>query len=166
MYLQTAGGYGPLHFLDTDDEMAGSPPVRQGEHFQTQQQAAAMAYYKFQNSDNPYGYPVPTNNPNANPNPRYPYPYHMSPYQMPPSNGMYPSPGMGQFYAGGYRGQVYPPAGAGTGGNLTPEEAEQQARGELGRLLRAADTQELQLSNLLSRERLSSDGLDRMAQLR
>ncbi|XP_067085005.1 telomerase-binding protein EST1A [Osmerus mordax] len=163
MYLQTAGGYGPLHFLDTDDEAAGSPPVRQGEHFQSQQ-AAALAYYKFQNSDNPYCYPVPAGNAaNAPSNPRYPYPYPMSPYQTPPTNGMYPSPGMGQFYAG-YRGPGYPQAGP--GGGLTPEEAEQQARGELGKLLRAADSQELQLSNLLSRDRLSPDGLDRMAQLR
>ena len=126
MYLQTGGGYGPLHFLDTDDEAAGSPPVRQGEHFQSQQ-AAALAYYKFQNSDNPYCYPVPAGNANAPSNPRYPYPYPMSPYQTPPTNGMYPSPGMGQFYAG-YRGPGYPQAGP--GGGLTPEEAEQQARGE------------------------------------
>uniref|UniRef100_UPI003AAD39D3 telomerase-binding protein EST1A n=1 Tax=Centroberyx gerrardi TaxID=166262 RepID=UPI003AAD39D3 len=162
MYLQTGGGYGQLHFLDTDDEVAGSPPVHQGEHFPTQQQqAAAMAYYKFQNSDNPYCYPMPTSNPQTT-NQRYPYPYHMGPYQMAPSNGMYQGTGMGQF-CGGYRGSGYPqPAG----GGLTPEEVEQQARGELGRLLRAADTQELQLSNLLSRDKLSVDGLDRMAQLR
>lgn len=49
---------------------------------------------------------------------------------------------------------------------MTYEEVEQQARGELGRLLRAADAQELQLSNLLSRDRVSADGLDRMAQFR
>ncbi|XP_052385178.1 telomerase-binding protein EST1A-like isoform X2 [Oncorhynchus keta] len=154
MYLQTGGGYGALHFLDTDDEAAGSPPVRQGEHFYPQQEAAAMAFYKYQNSDNPYPY-------NANPNARYPYPYHTmptTPYQMPSSNGIYPA----QFY-GEYRGQGYQ---TGAGAGLTPEEVEQQARGELGRQLRAADSQELQLSNLLSRDRLSADGLDRMAQLR
>uniref|UniRef100_A0A8K9VCH4 Telomerase-binding protein EST1A n=3 Tax=Oncorhynchus mykiss TaxID=8022 RepID=A0A8K9VCH4_ONCMY len=156
MYLQTGGGYGALHFLDTDDEAAGSPPVRQGEHFHPQQEAAAMAqaFYKYQNSDNPYPY-------NANPNARYPYPYHTmptTPYQMPSSNGIYPA----QFY-GEYRGQGYQ---TGAGAGLTPEEVEQQARGELGRQLRAADSQELQLSNLLSRDRLSADGLDRMAQLR
>ncbi|KAJ7997397.1 hypothetical protein DPEC_G00228560 [Dallia pectoralis] len=163
MYLQTGGGYGAMHFLDTDDETAGSPPVRQGEHFQQQAAAMAQAYYKYQNSDNPYPY-----NANPNPNTRYPFPYHTmpsGPYQIPTSNGMYPA----QFY-GVYRGQIgYPPvAGAGgmSGAGLTPEEAEQQARGELGRLLRAADSQELQLSNLLSRDRLSADGLDRMAQLR
>lgn len=164
MYLQTVAGYGQLHFLDTDDEVAGSPPIRQGEHFPTQ--AAAMAYYKFQNSDNPYGYAMATNNPNnpnATTNQRYPYPYHMGPYQMAPSNGMYPGPGIGPF-CGGYRGMGYPQPGA--GGALTPGEVEQQARGELGRLLRAADAQELQLSNLLSRDRLSAEGLDRMAQLR
>ncbi|MGH0180204.1 UNVERIFIED_CONTAM: hypothetical protein FKN15_003665 [Acipenser sinensis] len=37
---------------------------------------------------------------------------------------------------------------------------------ELIKLLRIADKQELQLSNLLSRDRLSPEGLDRMAQLR
>ncbi|XP_055791611.1 telomerase-binding protein EST1A-like isoform X2 [Salvelinus fontinalis] len=167
MYLQTGVGYGALHFLDTDDEAAGSPPVRQGEHFHLQQQAAAMAqaFYKYQNSDNPYPY-----NANPNPNTRYPYPYHTmpaGPYLIPPSNDMYHP---GQFY-GGYRGQGYPDgpeaaAGGGSGAGVTPEEAGQHARGELGRLLRAADSQELQLTNLLSRDRLSADGLDRMAQLR
>ncbi|KAM4620014.1 telomerase-binding protein EST1A [Polymixia lowei] len=165
MYLQTGGGYGQLHFLDTDDEVAGSPPVHQGEYFPSQQQqVAALAYYKFQNSDNPYCYPMATgnpHNPNTAANQRYPYPYHMGPYQMAPTNGMYPGPGMGQYY----RGTGYAQPGAG-GGALTPEELEQQARGELGRLLRAADAQELQLSNLLSRDRLSADGLDRMSQLR
>uniref|UniRef100_A0AAZ3QQT3 Telomerase-binding protein EST1A n=1 Tax=Oncorhynchus tshawytscha TaxID=74940 RepID=A0AAZ3QQT3_ONCTS len=167
MYLQTGVGYGALHFLDTDDEAAGSPPVLQGEHFHLQQQAAAraQAFYKYQNSDNPYPY-----NANPNPNTRYPYPYHTmpaGPYQVPPSNDMYHP---GQFY-GGYRGQGYPDgpealAGGGSGAGVTPEEAGQHARGELGRLLRAADSQELQLTNLLSRDRLSADGLDRMAQLR
>ncbi|KAM9347913.1 telomerase-binding protein EST1A [Symphorus nematophorus] len=165
VYLQTGTGYGQLHFLDTDDEVAGSPPVPQGEHFRSKQ-AAAMAYYKFQNSDNPYCYPMATSNPHnpsTAPSQRYPYPYHMSPYQMAPTNGMYPGPGVGQF-CGNYRGASYPQPGA--GGALTFEEVEQQARGELGRLLRAADAQELQLSNLLSRDRVSADGLDRMAQLR
>lgn len=164
VYLQTGTGYGQLHFLDTDDEVAGSPPVPQGEHFRSKQ-AAAMAYYKFQNSDNPYCYPMPTSNPH-NPgtatSPRYPYPY-MGTYQMAPTNGVYPGPGVGQF-CGSYRGAGYSQSGA--GGAMTFEEVEQQARGELGRLLRAADAQELQLSNLLSRDRVSADGLDRMAQLR
>ncbi|XP_030648686.1 telomerase-binding protein EST1A [Chanos chanos] len=160
LYLQQQGGYSPLHFLDTDDETAGSPPVRQGEHFQSQH-AAAMAYYKFQNSDNPYCYPLQTNAPNTPP--RYAYPYHL-PYQIPGSNGMYPSPGMAPFYGGyGQSPQGYPSAG---GTALTPEEAEVQARGELGKLLRLADSQELQLSNLLSRDRLSPEGLEKMAQLR
>ncbi|XP_068456382.1 telomerase-binding protein EST1A isoform X2 [Clinocottus analis] len=165
IYLQTGTGYGQLHFLDTDDEVAGSPPVPQGEHFRTQQ-AAAMAYYKFQNSDNPYCYPMSTSNshsPGTTTNQRYPYPYHMGPYQMAPPNGMYPGSAVGQF-CGSYRGAGYSQPGA--GGSLTAEEAEQQARGELGRLLRAADAQELQLSNLLSRDRVSADGLDRMAQFR
>ncbi|XP_029303752.1 telomerase-binding protein EST1A [Cottoperca gobio] len=165
IYLQTGAGIGQLHFLDTDDEVAGSPPVSQGDHFRSQQ-AAAMAYYKFQNSDNPYGHPMPTSNPHspgATSSQRYPYPYHMGPYQMAPPNGMYPGLGVGQF-CGSYRGAGYSQPGA--GGSLTFEEVEQQARGELGRMLRAADAQELQLSNLLSRDRMSAEGLDRMAQLR
>ncbi|XP_040037017.2 telomerase-binding protein EST1A isoform X1 [Gasterosteus aculeatus] len=165
VYLQTGTGYGQLHFLDTDDEVASSPPVPQGEHFRTQQ-AAAMAFYKFQNSDNPYCYPMSTSNahsPGATTNQRYPYPYHMGPYQMAPPNGMYPVAGVGQF-CGSYRGAGYSQPGA--GGNLTLEEVQQQARGELGRMLRGADAQELQLSNLLSRDRVSVDGLDRMTQLR
>uniref|UniRef100_A0A8C2FX83 Telomerase-binding protein EST1A n=1 Tax=Cyprinus carpio TaxID=7962 RepID=A0A8C2FX83_CYPCA len=158
LYLQQ-GGCGPLHFLDTDDETTGSPPVRQGEFFQNQQ-AAAMAYYKFQNSDNPYCYPLSAKSPNTQP--RYPYPYHI-PCQIPGSNGMYPA-SVPPFYGPyGQGGPGYPsPAGSG----LTPEEAEVQTRGELGKLLRLADSHELQLSNLLSRERLSPEGLERMAQLR
>lgn len=161
-YLQT--GYGQLHFLDTDDEVAGSPPVLQGEHFRSRQ--AAMAFYKFQNSDNPYCYPMSSSNQHS-PSPAagqcYPYPYHMGPYQMSPTNNMYSGPGVGQF-CGAYRGVGYTQTGE--GGALTFEEVEQRARGELGRLLRAADAQELQLSNLLSRDRLSVEGLDRMAHLR
>lgn len=155
LYLHQ-GGYGPLHFLDTDDETAGSPPVRQGEHVQSQQ-AAAMAYYKFQNSDNPYYLSLPAS---AQSTPqRLPYSYRFQ-YQIPGSNGMYPSPPM----------PFYGPYGQGcastSGTNITPEEAEVQTRGELSKLLRVADNQELQLSNLLSREHLSPEGLDRMAQLR
>lgn len=164
-YLQTGSGYGQLHFLDTDDEVAGSPPVQQGEHFLSKQ-AAAVAYYKFQNSDNPYCYPVATGNPHSPgtaASQRYPYAYPMGPYQMSPTNGMYTGPGVGQ-YCGGYRGAGY--SQSSVGGSLTPEEMEQQARGELGRMLRAADTQELQLSNLLSRDRVSSEGLERMGHLR
>ncbi|XP_059207493.1 telomerase-binding protein EST1A [Centropristis striata] len=164
VYLQTGTGYGQLHFLDTDDEVAGSPPVPQGEHMRSQQ-AAAMAYYKFQNSDNPYCYPMPTSSPHSpgtTTSQRYPYPY-MVPYQMAAPNGVYPGPGVGQL-CGNYRGAGYSQPVA--GGSLTYEEVEQQARGELARLLRAADTQELQLSNLLSRDRVSADGLHRMAQLR
>lgn len=163
VYLQTGTGYGQLHFLDTDDEVAGSPPVAQGEHFQSQQ-AAAMAYYKFQNSDNPYCYPLSNSsphNPNTPTSTRYPYPYNMGPYQMGHPNGTYPGPGP---FCGSYRGVGY--SQPGVGGGLTPEEAEQQTRGELGRLQKAADAHELQLSNLLSRDRLSADGLDRMPQLR
>eukprot|EP00066_Takifugu_rubripes_P020463 XP_011609729.1 PREDICTED: telomerase-binding protein EST1A isoform X2 [Takifugu rubripes] len=157
-YLQS--GYGQLHFLDTDDEVVGSPPVPQGEHFRSRQ--AAMAFYKFQNSDNPYCYPMSPGN-QHNTGQYYPYPYHMGPYQMSPTNSMYTGSGVGQF-SSGYRGVGYTQSGE--GGALTFEEVEQRARGELGRLLRAADAQELQLSNLLSRDRLSAEGLDRMAHLR
>ncbi|XP_068187613.1 telomerase-binding protein EST1A [Antennarius striatus] len=165
MYLQTGAGYGQLHFLDTDDEVAGSPPVPQGENFRSKQ-AAAIAYYKFQNSDNPYCYPMSTTNshePSMASNQRYPHPYHMGPYQMSPTNSMHTSPGLGQF-GGSYKGAGY--SQSGVGGTLSFEEVEQQARGELVRLLRTADAQELQLSNLLSRDRVSSEGLDRMTQLR
>ncbi|TRZ04374.1 hypothetical protein DNTS_022913 [Danionella cerebrum] len=159
LYLQQSG-CGPLHFLDTDDETTGSPPVRQGEYFQNQQ-AAAMAYYKFQNSDNPYCYPVSAGSPSTPP--RYAYPYQF-PYQIPGTNGMYPSTALPSFYGPyGQTGTGYPSP---TGSSLTPEEVEVQTRGELGKLLRLADSQELQLSNLLSREGLSPEGLERMAQLR
>ncbi|XP_028840421.1 telomerase-binding protein EST1A isoform X1 [Denticeps clupeoides] len=157
LYLQQHGVYGPLHFLDTDDEVAGSPPVQHGEHLQNHQ-AAAMAYYKFQNSDNPYCFSLPANS--SGTPPRYPYPM---PFQMPSANGVFPSQGLAPFYgAFGQGAQGYPPSGT----TVTPEEVEVQARGELGKLLRLADSQELQLSNLLSRDRLSPEGLDRMAQLR
>ncbi|XP_047234758.1 telomerase-binding protein EST1A isoform X3 [Girardinichthys multiradiatus] len=158
LYLQTGTGYGQLHFLDTDDELASSPPVPQGDHFQSQQ-AAAMAYYKFQTSDNPYCYPIPpsnTQNPNSTTGQRYPYPYNMGPYQMAHPNGIYPSSGTSPF-SGSYRGPGYTQPGIGAG--LTFED-------ELGRLLKAADAHELQLSNLISRDRVSAEGLDRMSQLR
>ncbi|XP_015250347.1 PREDICTED: telomerase-binding protein EST1A isoform X1 [Cyprinodon variegatus] len=158
LYLQAGTGYGQLHFLDTDDELAGSPPVPQGDHFQSQQ-AAAMAYYKFKNSDNPYCYPIPSNNthnPNTTTGQHLAYHYDIGPYQMASLNGTYPSPGTSP-YSGSYRGAAYTqPA---IGGGLTYEE-------DMGRLLKAADAHELQLSNLISRDRVSADGLDRMSQLR
>ncbi|MBN3318868.1 EST1A protein, partial [Atractosteus spatula] len=84
---------------------------------------------------------------------------------MPGMNGVFSSP-PGVPYFPGY-GQ---PGSQGYLTPLTPEEAEVQVRGlqqqELGKLLRIADSQELQLSNLLSRDRLSPEGLDRMTQLR
>uniref|UniRef100_A0A8C5G1S8 Telomerase-binding protein EST1A n=1 Tax=Gouania willdenowi TaxID=441366 RepID=A0A8C5G1S8_GOUWI len=162
VYHQTGPGYGQLHFLDTDDEVAGSPPVPQGEHFRSQQ-VAAMAYYKFQTSDNPYCYPMAPSNPHSptTSSQRYPYPYH--PYQVAHPNGLYQSPGVSQL-CGSNRGGGYHQPGVISG--LTLEEVEQQSRGELGRMLRAADTQELQISNLLSRDRVSADGLDRMTRLR
>ncbi|XP_029783292.1 telomerase-binding protein EST1A isoform X2 [Suricata suricatta] len=143
-----------LHFLDTDDEVS---PTSWGDSRQ-----APASYYKFQNSDNPYYYP-------RTPGPASQYPYTgYSPLQYPvgPTNGVYPGP----YYPG------YPtPAGQYVCGPLpastmSPEEMEQHMRNmqqqELHRLLRVADNQELQLSNLLSRDRISPEGLEKMAQLR
>ncbi|KAG8450787.1 hypothetical protein GDO86_003161 [Hymenochirus boettgeri] len=139
-----------LHFLDTDDEAA---PSSQNESYQSVPQPS---YYKFQNSDNPYYYPCSP----------YPYGGFSVPYSMSPNNGVYP----GAYYPGypaqpgQYSSVPY------SGSPLTPEEMEQQVRTlqhqELGRLLRMADTQELQLSNLLSRDGLSTDGLTKMSLLR
>ncbi|KAF6715801.1 Telomerase-binding protein EST1A [Oryzias melastigma] len=91
----------------------------------------------------------------------FPYAYNMGPYQIPQSNGMYASHGAGQL-SGSYRGYSQ----SGGEGSLNVEDTEQQTRGEMGRMLRAADAHEVQLSNLMSRDRVSADGLDRMAQLR
>ncbi|XP_059525114.1 telomerase-binding protein EST1A isoform X4 [Myotis daubentonii] len=143
-----------LHFLDTDDEVS---PTSWGDSRQAQ-----ASYYKFQNSDNPYYYP-------RTPGPASQYPYAgYSPLQYPvgPTNGVYPGP-----YYPGYptpSGQyVCSPLPANT---MSPEEMEQHMRNmqqqELHRLLRVADNQELQLSNLLSRDRISPEGLEKMAQLR
>nr|XP_020136452.1 telomerase-binding protein EST1A isoform X4 [Microcebus murinus] len=143
-----------LHFLDTDDEVS---PTSWGDSRQAQ-----ASYYKFQNSDNPYYYP-------RTPGPASQYPYTgYSPLQYPvgPTNGVYPGP-----YYPGYptpSGQyVCSPLPAST---MSPEEIEQHMRNmqqqELHRLLRVADNQELQLSNLLSRDRISPEGLEKMAQLR
>ncbi|NWH56550.1 EST1A protein, partial [Geococcyx californianus] len=140
-----------LHFLDTDDEM--SPTW--GEARQAQN-----SYYKFQNSDNPYYYPrAPSQGP------QYPYSGYSLQYPVGPSNGVYP----GAYYPG-YPGQ----AGQYLCGPLPPAplspEMEQQMRNmqqqELSKLLREAGNQEQQLSNLLSRDRISPEGLEKMAQLR
>ncbi|XP_049716608.1 telomerase-binding protein EST1A isoform X1 [Elephas maximus indicus] len=143
-----------LHFLDTDDEVS---PTSWSDSRQAQ-----ASYYKFQNSDNPYYYP-------RTPGPASQYPYTgYSPLQYPvgPANGVYPGP----YYPG------YPtPSGQYVCSSLpastmSPEEMEQHMRNmqqqELHRLLRVADNQELQLSNLLSRDRISPEGLEKMAQLR
>ncbi|XP_048823142.1 telomerase-binding protein EST1A isoform X1 [Lagopus muta] len=141
-----------LHFLDTDDEVS---PTSWGEARQAQ-----TSYYKFQNSDNPYYYPRA-----AGQAPQYPYGGYSLQYPMGPSNGVYP----GAFYPG-YPGQT----GQYMCGPLTPAplspEMEQQMRNmqqqELSKLLREAGNQEQQLSNLLSRDRISPEGLEKMAQLR
>uniref|UniRef100_A0A8C0RWM2 Telomerase-binding protein EST1A n=1 Tax=Canis lupus familiaris TaxID=9615 RepID=A0A8C0RWM2_CANLF len=142
-----------LHFLDTDDEV--SPTW--GDSRQAQ-----ASYYKFQNSDNPYYYPR-----TPGPASQYPYTsYSALQYPVGPTNGVYPGP-----YYPGYptaSGQyICSPLPANT---MSPEEMEQHMRNmqqqELHRLLRVADNQELQLSNLLSRDRISPEGLEKMAQLR
>ncbi|XP_040388949.1 telomerase-binding protein EST1A isoform X4 [Cygnus olor] len=141
-----------LHFLDTDDEVS---PTSWGEARQAQ-----TSYYKFQNSDNPYYYPRA-----AGQGPQYPYGGYSLQYPVGPSNGVYP----GAYYPG-YPGQ----AGQYVCGPLPPAplspEMEQQMRSmqqqELSKLLREAGNQEQQLSNLLSRDRISPEGLEKMAQLR
>ncbi|KFZ51980.1 Telomerase-binding protein EST1A, partial [Antrostomus carolinensis] len=141
-----------LHFLDTDDEVS---PTSWGEARQAQ-----TSYYKFQNSDNPYYYPRASGQ-----GPQYPYGGYSLQYPMGPSNGVYP----GAYYPG-YPGQ----AGPYMCGPLPPTplspEMEQQMRNiqqqELSKLLREAGNQEQQLSNLLSRDRISPEGLEKMAQLR
>lgn len=121
---------------------------------------AQPSYYKFQNSDNPYYYPRA-----AGQGAQYPYAGYSLQYPVGPSNGVYP----GAYYPG-YPGQ----AGQYACGPLPPAplsaEVEQQMRSmqqqELGKLLREAGNQEQQLSNLLSRDRISPEGLEKMAQLR
>ncbi|XP_063812198.1 telomerase-binding protein EST1A isoform X2 [Pseudophryne corroboree] len=139
-----------LHFLDTDDE---STPPSQSDNYQSVPQTS---YYKFQNSDNPYYYA------------RQPYPYggFSVPYSVSPSNGIYP----GTFYPAYAAQSGQNGSGSFSGSPVTPEELEQQVRTlqrqELSRLLRLADNQELQLSNLLSRDAISADGMSKMALLR
>ncbi|GCB74988.1 hypothetical protein scyTo_0019702 [Scyliorhinus torazame] len=143
-----------LHFLDTDDECSSSS---QGETY-SYTHPAPTAYYKFQNSDNPYGYSRATV-----PGPQYPYGPYAMPYQMSGNSNIYPA----TYYPGFPTPQFLAPFQA---GQLNPEDMEQHVRTlqqqELGKLLRMADNQELQLSNLLSRDNISKDGLERMAQLR
>ncbi|XP_060139084.1 telomerase-binding protein EST1A [Zootoca vivipara] len=142
-----------LHFLDTDDEAA--PPPR-GDTRQAQ-----ASYYRFQNSDNPYYYGRA-----AGQAPSYPYAGYSLPYQVGAINGVYP----GTYYPPGYPGQAEPylcsPLLAGP---LSPE-MEQQVRSlqqqDLSKVLREASNLEQQLSNLLSRDRLSPEGLEKMGQLR
>ncbi|XP_061868264.1 telomerase-binding protein EST1A isoform X4 [Colius striatus] len=141
-----------LHFLDTDDEVS---PTSWGEARQAQ-----TSYYKFQNSDNPYYYPRASGQ-----GAQYPYGGYSLQYPMGPSNGVYPGayfPGY-PSQAGGYMCGPLPPT------PLSPE-MEQQMRNmqqqELSKLLREAGNQEQQLSNLLSRDRISPEGLEKMAQLR
>uniref|UniRef100_A0A8C6N8M7 Nonsense-mediated mRNA decay factor n=1 Tax=Melopsittacus undulatus TaxID=13146 RepID=A0A8C6N8M7_MELUD len=141
-----------LHFLDTDDEVS---PSSWGEARQAQ-----TSYYKFQNSDNPYYYPR-----GSGQGAQYPYGGYSLQYPMGPSNGVYPA-----AYYPGYPGQ----AGQYMCGPLPPTplspEMEQQMRNlqqqELSKHLREAGNQEQQLSNLLSRDRISPEGLEKMAQLR
>ncbi|XP_059827494.1 LOW QUALITY PROTEIN: telomerase-binding protein EST1A [Hypanus sabinus] len=145
----------PLHFLDTDDECSSSS---QGETYSSYSHPTPTAYYKFQNSDNPYGYSR-----TAVTGPQYSYGAYPVPYQIGGNNNLFSA----QYYPG------YPPpplVAPYQAGQMNPEEVEQHVQTlhhqELGKLLRMADNQELQLSNLLSRDTVSKDGLERMAQLR
>ncbi|KAJ7308999.1 hypothetical protein JRQ81_008283 [Phrynocephalus forsythii] len=140
-----------LHFLDTDDEAsapAGAP------------RQAPASYYRFQNSDNPYYYGR-----GMGQGPPYPYPGYALPYPVGASNGGYPGPYFPPPATGGYGGHPEPYLGS----PLSPER-EQQVRGlqqqELSKALREASNLEQQLSNLLSRDRLSPEGLEKMGQLR
>ncbi|XP_032071220.1 telomerase-binding protein EST1A isoform X2 [Thamnophis elegans] len=141
-----------LHFLDTDDEGA---PVPRGEPCQAQ-----APYYRFQNSDNPYYYGGAP----------YPYTGYPLPYPMGTGTEAYP----GAYYPTGYPKQAEPCGVGGAGSALPAEplsrEAEQQKgpqqQQELGKALREAGHLEQQLSNLLSRDRLSPEGLEKMGILR
>ncbi|KAM3934069.1 telomerase-binding protein EST1A isoform 2-T2 [Leptodactylus fuscus] len=139
-----------LHFLDTDDESA---PSSQSDSHQSAPQAP---YYKFQNSDNPYYFARPP----------YPYPGYSMPYSLSPSNGVYP----GGYYPAYPAQSAQYGSGSYSGSPVMPEEIEQQVRTmqqqEMSRLFRMADNQELQLSNLLSRDSVSTEGLNKMALLR
>ncbi|XP_067422065.1 telomerase-binding protein EST1A isoform X2 [Emydura macquarii macquarii] len=141
-----------LHFLDTDDEVS---PTSWGEARQSQ-----ASYYKFQNSDNPYYYPSPKGQ-----GPQYPYGGYSLQYQMGPSSSVYP----GTYYPG-YPGQAGQYICSPLPSTPLSPEMEQQMRNiqqqELSKLLREAGNQEQQLSNLLSRDRISPEGLEKMAQLR
>ncbi|KAK9412683.1 telomerase-binding protein EST1A-like [Crotalus adamanteus] len=147
-----------LHFLDTDDEGA---PVPRGEPRQAQ-----APYYRFQNSDNPYYYGGAP----------YPYAGYPLPYPVGPGSEVYPA----AYYPTGYPKQAEPCGAGGAGGALPADppgpEAEQQKchlqqqqqqqQQELGKALREAGHLEQQLSNLLSRDRLSPEGLEKMGKLR
>ncbi|XP_063150935.1 telomerase-binding protein EST1A isoform X2 [Candoia aspera] len=137
-----------LHFLDTDDEAA---PVPRGDARQAQ-----ASYYRFQNSDNPYYYGGPP----------YPYAGYSLPYPVGTSNEVYP----GAYYPTGYPKQAEPCGGSSLLADPLSTETEQQKRSlqqqELSKALREAGHLEQQLSNLLSRDRLSPEGLEKMGKLR
>ncbi|KAF7244216.1 Telomerase-binding protein EST1A [Varanus komodoensis] len=144
---------GQLHFLDTDDELS---PVPRGEARQAQ-----ASYYRFQNSDNPYFYGRPVGQA-----PQYSYTGYPLPYQVGTSNGVYPA----AYYPAGYPSPAEPVLCSPLLASPLPAEVEPQVRSlqqqELGTVLREACNLEQQLSNLLSRERLSPEGLEKMGQLR
>ncbi|XP_043910311.1 telomerase-binding protein EST1A [Protopterus annectens] len=147
-----------LHFLDTDDEVG---PATTGETLHHCLSFQEGAYYKFQNSDNPYCYPR-----SAVPTAQYPYGSYSMQYQMNSSNNLYPPTYCTGFSA--LQSSFLPPVFHGTA--IYPEEMEQHFRSlhqqELNRLMRMADNQEVQLGNLLSRDRISPEGLEKMGQLR
>ncbi|XP_074869701.1 telomerase-binding protein EST1A isoform X2 [Carettochelys insculpta] len=141
-----------LLFLDTDDEVS---PTSWGDVRQSQ-----ASYYKFQNSDNPYYYPS-----SKGQSAQYPYGGYALQYQMGPNNSAYPS-----AYYPGYPGQSGQYVCSPLPSTPLSPEMEQQMRNiqqqELNTLLREAGNQEQQLSNLLSRDCISPEGLEKMTQLR
>lgn len=142
-----------LHFLDTDDEGTTVP--------RNDARQAQSSYYRFQNSDNPYYYGRPVGQA-----PPYPYTGYSLQYQVGPSNGIYP----GAYYPAGYPSQAEPYLCSPLQAGPLTTEMEQQVRSlqqqELSKVLREASNLEQQLSNLLSRDRLSPEGLEKMGQLR
>ncbi|XP_054857760.1 telomerase-binding protein EST1A isoform X2 [Eublepharis macularius] len=142
-----------LHFLDTDDEVA---PVPRGDTRQ-----APASYYRFQNSDNPYYYGRSVGQASS-----YPYPGYSLQYPAGPSNGVFP----GAYYPSSYPNPADPYLCIPLLASPLSPEMEQQVRSlqqqELSKVLREASNLEQQLSNLLSRDRLSPEGLEKMGQLR
>ncbi|XP_072834809.2 telomerase-binding protein EST1A isoform X1 [Pogona vitticeps] len=149
-----------LHFLDTDDEAVATPVPRGGDPRQV-----PASYYRFQNSDNPYYYGRAVGQ-----GPPYPYPGYSLPYPVGVSNGVYPGPYYPPTGSSGYPSHAEPYLCSPLVASPLCPEMEPPVRSlqqpELSQVLREASNLEQQLSNLLSRDRLSPEGLEKMGQLR